>query len=60
MRRGNDDDDDEYITLDDDADSVYDFCNEIMIVCFTDQQMFFVLEQRITRSRPSITSLIKV
>ena len=39
MRRGNDDhdDDDEYITLDDDADSVYDFCNEIMIVCFTDQ-----------------------
>jgi hypothetical protein len=58
MRRGNDDD--EYITLDDDADSVYDFCNEIMIVCFTDQQMFFVLEQRITRSRPSITSLIKV
>jgi hypothetical protein len=34
MRRGNDDD--EYITLDDDADSVYDFCNEIMIVCFTD------------------------
>jgi hypothetical protein len=58
MRRGNDDD--EYITLDDDADSVYDFCNEIMIVCFTDQQMFLVLEQRITRSRPSITSLIKV
>jgi hypothetical protein len=60
MSRGNDDDDDEYITLDDDTDSVYDYYNKIMIVSFTDQQMFFVLEQRINRSRPYITSLITV
>jgi len=36
MSRGNDDDD-EYITLDDDADSVNDNYNKIMIACFTDQ-----------------------
>jgi len=60
MSRGNDDDDDEYITLDDDTDSVYDYYNKIMIVSFTDQQMFFVLEQRINRSRSYITSLITV
>jgi hypothetical protein len=57
MSRGNDD---EYNTLDDDADSVYDYYNKIMIACFTDQQIVFVLRQMITRSRLYITSLITV
>jgi hypothetical protein len=58
MSRGNDDD--EYITLDDDADSVNDNYNKIMIACFTNQPIVFVLGQMITRSRLYITSLITV